>query len=63
MDPKFQLIWFLFALICFVVAALRGVVVRNPETKAVTLAFSIDLVPLGLACFTVVFFWSAWKAV
>lgn len=49
MSPGVQALFWLAALICFVLAALR-------------LRVRVDLVALGLAFFTVPWFWSAWMA-
>jgi hypothetical protein len=64
MDPKFQMLWFLLALICFVVSAFWSTYPAGTadQPRAFRLG-GVNLVALGLAFFTVVFFWTAFKAV
>lgn len=63
MDTKFQALWFGLALACFLVTAFwswgsgvdgtgRGPIWRTP-----------NLIALGLAFFTLVFFWTAFRAI
>ncbi len=62
MDPKYQAVWFGLALACFLITAFwgwgnadgsgRGPIWRTP-----------NLLALGLAFFTIVFFWQAFRAI
>jgi hypothetical protein len=53
MDPKAQMFWFLLALISFALAAPIWPIVQS----------RVNLIAVGLFCFTVVFFWTAWRQI
>ena len=57
MDPKYQFVFFLLALVCFVASAFWDM----EETKPRKLG-SVNLVSLGLAFFDIVFMYNAYKA-
>lgn len=57
MDPKAQLLFFLLALVCFVVSAFWDTEKTAPRTLR-----SVNLVSLGLALFVFVFAYNAYKA-
>jgi uncharacterized membrane protein YbhN (UPF0104 family) len=56
-DPKAQLIFFLIALVCFVVSAVWDV--EKSTSRSVR---GVNLVSLGLAFFVFVFAYNAYKA-
>ncbi|MEP6870434.1 MAG: hypothetical protein ABI939_01150 [Anaerolineaceae bacterium] len=58
MDPKVQLIFFLLALVCFVVSAVWDMEKSSPRALP-----GVNLVSLGLAFFVVVFAYNAYKAI
>ena len=58
MDPKYQVFFFLVALVCFVVSA-----VWNMEKKQPHDLLSVNMLSLGLAFFDFVFLWNAYKAI
>jgi hypothetical protein len=58
MDPKYQFVFFLLALVCFVASAFWNL----EETKPRTL-HSVNLVSLGLAFFDIVYLYNAYKAI
>lgn len=62
MDPKAQFVFFLLALVCFVVSAFWGSYVRGSEGKGGTLSANVNVLALGLAFFDFVFMWNAYKA-
>lgn len=59
MDVKGQFVFFLLALICFVIAALWDNVIGPPENRSWR---TVNLTALGLALVDFVWMYSAWKA-
>jgi hypothetical protein len=58
MDPKYQFVFFLLALVCFVASAFWDIEKSKPRTLV-----NVNLVSLGLAFFDIVFMYNAYKAI
>jgi hypothetical protein len=58
MEPKYQFVFFLVALVCFVASAIFDLDKRQLKSVA-----SLNMVSLGLAFFDFVFLWNAYKAI
>jgi hypothetical protein len=57
MDPKYQFVFFLIALVCFVVSAVFDLDKRQARSLG-----GVNMASLGLAFFDFVFMWNAYKA-
>lgn len=62
MDAKWQALWFGISLVCFFLAAVWGTYVHTEHGRRLDIG-GLNLLPLGLFSFVVVFFWTAWRAI
>lgn len=57
MEPKYQFVFFLVALVCFIASAVWDMEKKQPRNL-----LGVNMVSLGLAFFDFVFMWNAYKA-
>lgn len=62
MDPKAQFVFFLLALVCFVVAAVKDGWAGDPGKSGQRPWVLVNLVALGLALVDFVWMWTAYKS-